>query len=93
VSDHTPALIHTTRYGGGHQRIYRFANGYGASVVTSPYARGGQELAVLRFLSDSVTDFDLAYDTPVTEDVLGHLSDGEVDWTLDQIAALPEPHP
>lgn len=71
---------------GGEQRKYRFDNGYGASVVRHRYSYGGDEglfeLAVLG------PDDHLVYDTPVTNDVLGYLTDEDVQATLLQIADL-----
>ena len=73
---------------GGTQKIFEFANGYGASVVSHNYSYGGisglWELAVLD------QDGDLVYDTPVTDDVLGYLSEEEVEKHLQAIAALPK---
>ena len=61
---------------GGVQSIMMFNNGYGVSVIKTPYSYGGKsgkyELAVL----DS--EGRLTYDTPVTNDVLGYLSKNEV---------------
>ena len=72
---------------GGVQRRYRFANGYGASVVTSPYSYGGErglwELAVLD------GNDRLVYDTPVTSDVIGWLTEANVEEKLTEIEALP----
>jgi hypothetical protein len=63
-----------------------FENGYGASVVKGEYTYGGKdglyELAVL----DS--NGDLTYDTPITNDVLGHLSEDDVTKVLEQIQSL-----
>ena len=63
-----------------------FENGYGASVVKGEYTYGGKEglyeLAVL----DS--NGDLTYDTPITNDVLGHLSEDDVTKVLEQIQNL-----
>lgn len=33
--------------------------------------------------------FELCYDTPITDDVIGHLKKDEVQPLLDRIAALP----
>mgnify|MGYP001611600774 CR=1 FL=1 len=81
---------------GGQQRVYRFANGYGASVVRGEYTYGGPvglwELAVLRWDGESEgADYRLTYETPVTDDVIGHLDVAEVEALLDQIEALPTP--
>lgn len=77
---------------GGTQRIYRFDNGYGASVVRFPgtygYEDGLWELAVIRFVDDSMSKFYLVYDTPITDDVLGRLPEEEVERVLKEIEAL-----
>lgn len=77
---------------GGEQHIYRVTNGYGASVVRGPYTYGGTEglfeLGVIVFDDDT---WELTYETPITSDVLGHLTLEEVAETLVQIAALPRP--
>ena len=63
-----------------------FDNGYGASVVVGPYTYGGEdglyELAVL----DS--DGKLTYETPVTDDVEGYLTEEDVNRLLEQIQKL-----
>ncbi len=63
-----------------------FDNGYGASVVIGPYTYGGEdglyELAVLG------KDKKLTYDTPVTSDVEGYLSEDDVTKLLEQIQKL-----
>jgi hypothetical protein len=64
-----------------------FDNGYGASVVVGPYTYGGEdglyELGVLG------KDGKLTYDTPVTEDVEGYLTEDAVTKLLEQIQSLP----
>jgi hypothetical protein len=63
-----------------------FDNGYGASVVVGPYTYGGEdglyELGVLG------KDGKLCYDTPVTDDVEGYLSEDDVTKLLEQIQKL-----
>jgi len=69
------------------QARIKFANGYGASIVKGLYTYGGPEglyeLAVLD------ADGKLTYDTPITDDVLGHLSPDDVTKALQDIEALP----
>jgi len=76
---------------GAVQKLYRFANNYGASVVKGEHTYGGDEglweLAVIKFKTDG--DFLLDYSTPITEDVEGHLTDDAVEELLDKIEALP----
>lgn len=82
-----PATETIGEVNGGTQRIYKFANGYGASVIQSYMSYGGDrglwELAVL----DS--NEHLCYDTPVTNDVIGYLTEEQVQEYLAQIDALP----
>jgi hypothetical protein len=63
-----------------------FDNGYGASVVVGPYTYGGEdglyELAVLG------KDKKLTYDTSVTDDVEGYLTQEGVTKLMEQIQLL-----
>jgi hypothetical protein len=74
----------------GTQKIWRFHNGFGASVVQHFGSYGNEaglwELAVLEF--DSNGEWNLTYETPITEDVLGHLSELGVEATLEKIKTL-----
>ena len=71
---------------GGMQLRYSFENGYGASVIQHDHSYGNEsgkwEIAVLDKQGD------LCYDTPITEDVLGHLTFGDVEDTLGRISRL-----
>lgn len=77
---------------GGVQKLYRFENGFGASVVKSFGSYGNEqglwEIAVLKFTGPDIDNFELTYTTSITEDVIGHLSEGEVDEYLTKIEAL-----
>ena len=74
---------------GGVQILYRAGNGWGASVVCHHYSRGYAaglwELAVIKFDGDT---FDLCYDTPIADDVIGRLTWDEVEGILAQIQEL-----
>ena len=71
---------------GGIQVVYRFHNGYGASVIKTPVTGPGWELAVLRWDGQRARP---TYDTPVTSDVEPGLSWEEVKGLLRQIEQLP----
>lgn len=78
---------------GGVQKIFKFENGYGASVVKNPYSYGGDEglwelAVVLVYENEGRLSWKLVYDTPITEDVLGWLTWEEVEETLKQIEEL-----
>ena len=66
--------------------VYMFSNGYGASVICNEFSYGGdqglKELAVL----DS--NRDITCDTPITNDVIGYLSDSAVHHYLEKIQDL-----
>jgi hypothetical protein len=71
---------------GGDHHVYKFANGYGASVIRNGFSYGGRaglwELAVLD------DEGHLTYSTPITDDVIGHLEPQDVTALLVRIAAL-----
>jgi hypothetical protein len=77
---------------GGFQIVFKFENGYGASLVRSKYTYGGPqglfEMAVVKF-NETGTDYKLNYDTPITDDVLGHLTAEECAGYLKDISELP----
>jgi hypothetical protein len=82
-------LILSKPYQDGLLKRYMFNNGYGASVVSHSYSYGGNrglfELAVLD------KDGELTYDTPITDDVIGHLTQEDVDVLLGKIKNLSSP--
>ncbi len=71
----------------GLQWLIKFKNGYEASVISGKYAYTDSEhpyeLAVLK-------DGELCYDTPITDDVIGHLTADEVGEILEKIELLPK---
>lgn len=71
---------------GGEYYNVTFENGYGASIVRHQYSYGGKdglfELGVLH-------NDQLCYDTPITNDVVGYLTEDDVTNYLDRIACLP----
>ncbi len=77
------------RFSEGIQALIFFNNGYGASIVQGGIAYTSNdeeyELAVLRGNKD---DWDLCYTTPITEDVIGHLTKNDITRYLNKIECL-----
>lgn len=75
------------------QHQYRFDNGYGASVVRGPYTYGGLdglwELAVMLCDPKDETVWEITYETLITDDTLGRLTEAEVNHALEAIRSLP----
>ncbi len=71
---------------GGVQAVIEFDNGYGASIVSTPYTYGGKE--GLYELAVFGKDGHISYDTPITNDVLGYLKPEEVTDILEKIQLL-----
>lgn len=78
-------LSETNYVNNGVQHVYKFDNGYGASVVKHDFSYGGKnglwEIAVLN-------EGDLCYTSGITEDVIGHLSWNNVEKYLGEIQQL-----
>ena len=72
-----------------HATVF-FDNGYGASVITGSRAYTSEsapyELAVLKGTEE---DNHITYDTPITNNVLGHLTESDVNKALSDVSKLP----
>lgn len=70
----------------GKKARMHFDNGYGVSVVSHNYSYGGTqglyEVAVLD------ADDNLTYETPVTNDVIGYLTEEDVTNVMKQVQEL-----
>jgi hypothetical protein len=68
-----------------YKKVFKFDNGYEASVVSNEMTYGGKsglfEVAVMK-------DGEIVYNTPVTSDVVGWLDFAGVADILNQIKAL-----
>ena len=73
------------------QYVFKFDNDYGASVIKNIGSYGYEhdlwELAVLIFVNGEAA---ITYDTPITHDVVGYLTDAAVCSLLSDIQALPD---
>ncbi len=72
------------------QAVVSFSNGYGASVVKGATTYGGKqglyELAITKLNENS--KWEICYDTPITNDVIGYLTEDDVIGILKQIEQL-----
>jgi hypothetical protein len=77
---------HPTHMMGGVQARMDFDNGFGVSVVCTPYTYGGDkglyELAVFG------KDGHITYATPITDDVIGYLRPEDVTDVMEKIQQL-----
>jgi len=74
---------------GSVQRVYRFADDYGLSVVNSPMLHSypfAWEAAVLEGVDDKGNFKGLTYDTPLTNDVEVFMSDDEANEFISRAA-------
>ena len=83
-------IIHESKINGGIQKIYKFDNGYGASVVRHLFSCGGaQGLWEVALLSFDDLSWHITYREDFANgDVAGYLSDKEVLELLEWIKSL-----
>lgn len=78
-------LVSISNYGFGLRYVFLFENGYGASVVKNIFSYGNTrnlfELAVLK-------DGQIYYETEITDDVIGYLTNRQVLRILERIKEL-----
>lgn len=85
VHPHFPRI---SCYYGGTQKIFRFENGYGASVV-SEYVVPEYEVVKNRFELAVLDDKGkLCYTTPITDDVIRYQTEDQIQEILMRIAGL-----
>lgn len=86
------------KYGEGLHGLIFFENGYGVSVVRykgsynpngkySSYTSNDNEWEVAVIYGNE-KNWEISYNTDITNDVLGHLTEGEVDWVMLQVQQL-----
>lgn len=83
-------------FGEGFHGLCFFENGYGVSVVRfksplsktySSYTSNENEWEVAVIYGNE-EGWEISYNTHITDDVLGHLTEGEVDWVMIQVQEL-----
>jgi len=82
---HPISVSSMPQFANAKQAVMNFENGYGVSVIFGAcfYSNGRDtyELAVL-------LDGELCYNTPITDDVMGHLSKKEVTEAMKKVQQL-----
>lgn len=77
------------------QRLYRFDNNFGASIVFHKGSYGFEdgliEIAVIGWSKDG-KDWLLTYDTEITDDVIGYLTQEQAKDILEKIKKLEDNH-
>ena len=76
---------HPVMGAGGTRAYMEFANGYGISVITGEYAYSDEEHP---YEAAVLCGGAICYDTPITEDVVGHLDEEGVTQIMKQIQEL-----
>lgn len=72
-----------------YQWVFKFPNGYGASLITGGFGTYGEyEIGVVKFLTEEGNSFDLTYSTSVTDNVIGHLDLKGIEKVLKKIMKL-----
>ena len=82
--------------GNGFQGLAEFPNGYGVSVVRFKLSRPfGPQIGYGSYTSDEdewelaiLKDGSITYNTPITEDVIGHLTKDQVTEIMKQVQEL-----
>lgn len=75
--------------GSGIQAKHIFSNGYGVSVVRFPGSYGYEDdLYEVAVIKGSEDDYVLCYDTPITDDVMGHRDERDVEIIMEEVEAL-----
>jgi hypothetical protein len=73
----------------GIQARHFFPNGYGVSVVSFPgsygFREGLYEVAVIKGKED---DWQICYDTHITDDVIGHNDEKDVETIINNVQSL-----
>lgn len=79
---------------GGIQYIAKYPNNYGASIIQHSFSYEENkrlwELAVIKYEPNetNIHNFNLDYTTPITNNVIGYLTESDVNELLDKIEEL-----
>jgi hypothetical protein len=92
VKDYTQYIIDFKSINKGMQLLFRFDNNYGVSLVSNSFSYGNKqekfEIAIIKFNSEDGDNFELTYDTHITNDVLGYQSKEDVISVIEKVILL-----
>ena len=73
----------------GVQAKHMFPNGYGVSVVRFPGSYGFQDdLYEVAIIKGTLDEFEICYDTPIADDVLGHRDEQDIENIMEEVSQL-----
>lgn len=82
IKEYNKYIIDFNSINNGMQIVFRFNNNYGISVVSHSFSYGTDdgkfEIAIIEFNSEDDRDWNITYNTHITDDVLGYQSKGDV---------------
>jgi len=84
-------LCYTRKRLGGEQRIYRFKDGHGLSLINDPsahFCNYAWEAAVLENVSEGGQTYEITYDTELTADVKVFATDEEANDFINRAEKL-----
>lgn len=77
------------KYTDGIQAVQFFENGYGVSVVRFPGSYGFEEdLYEVAIIQGTKDNYNLCYTTPITDDVLGHRDETDIENIMEEVSKL-----
>jgi hypothetical protein len=92
IKDYNKYIIDFNSINNGMQLLLRFDNNYGLSIVCHSFSYGNDnnkfEIAVIKFNSEDNKDWNICYDTDITNDVLGYQSKEDVINIIEQTIKL-----
>jgi hypothetical protein len=92
IRDFNQYIVDLNAINHGMGVLFRFDNEYGISLVCHSFSYSNKndefEIAVIKFNSKDNNDWDIVYDTEVTNDVLGYQSKEEVIEIIQKVINL-----
>jgi hypothetical protein len=92
IKDFNKYIVDLNAINHGMGVIFRFDNEYGISLVCHSFSYGNKndefEIAVIKFNSEDNEDWDIVYNTEITNDVLGYVTKEDVIEIIQKVINL-----